>query len=338
MLEEIGGEPGCRALSENFYAHIAKDPSLRHLFPGKTLRCATEEFAAFLIQFLNGPESQSQKRWWLSLRESHARFKITAADRTAWLSHMNVAIEETIQAPTARQALHQFFNQTSAYIRNHETPTIEHPELKSHWANQQTLDHLIAAINTNDDDTAISLAHRFTNRPSILTGILARMMQANRSTLSTFVLDSIATHPHLVHHRFAGRALLHFAAAAGSLEAVTALLQITNDPNVEDHGRHTPLYAVANECATETGPDIVRLLIHSGANPNIPQGQSAATPLHMAARRGHLEIARTLLDLGANPHHKDKKGDTPLQRARNCRQRAVERLLLERLPHSALPF
>ena len=64
-------------LSTAFYKKVAHDPTLKPLFPGKSLHCATEEFAAFLIQFLGGDEAKTQRRWWLSLRESHARFRIT---------------------------------------------------------------------------------------------------------------------------------------------------------------------------------------------------------------------------------------------------------------------
>jgi ankyrin repeat protein len=52
-----------------------------------------------------------------------------------------------------------------------------------------------------------------------------------------------------------------------------------------------------------------------------------ATALHMAARRGHLEIARVLLDCGATVDVKDRKGEIPLQRAINCRRHAVAQLL-----------
>jgi hemoglobin len=69
LLEALGGEAGCKRLRMEFYARVGKEPVLRPLFPGKSLRCATEEFAAFLIQF---HEEQTQYRWWLSLRESHA--------------------------------------------------------------------------------------------------------------------------------------------------------------------------------------------------------------------------------------------------------------------------
>jgi len=50
----------------------------------------------------------------------------------------------------------------------------------------------------------------------------------------------------------------------------------------------------------------------------------------MAARRGYVEIARALLDCGAAIEARDSKGDTPLQRAINCRRSAVSQLLAER--------
>ena len=93
LLNAIGGDAGCMQLSAEFYRRVGKDPVLKPLFPGKSLRCATEEFAAFLIQFLGGDEAQTQKRWWLSLRESHARFRISPEQRAAWLRHMSAALD-----------------------------------------------------------------------------------------------------------------------------------------------------------------------------------------------------------------------------------------------------
>src|SRR3984957_4390324 len=93
LLEALGGEEGCRKLSAAFYARVGKDPVLRPFFPGKTLRCATEEFAAFLIQFLGGDENQTQHRWWLSLRESHARFQIGLNERLAGLGQVEGVLD-----------------------------------------------------------------------------------------------------------------------------------------------------------------------------------------------------------------------------------------------------
>src|ERR1700722_4661933 len=116
FLKALGGEAGCKRLSTEFYARVGTDPVLRPLFPGKSLRCAIDEFTAFLIQFLGGDEEQTQHRWWLSLRESHARFVIGPAERSAWLQHMGATLEATLLDEASRQALRQFFLQSSAYV------------------------------------------------------------------------------------------------------------------------------------------------------------------------------------------------------------------------------
>ncbi len=102
------------------------------------------------------------------------------------------------------------------------------------------------------------------------------------------------------------------------------------DPNIEDHGGHTPLYRVANECGSATGPELVRILVGAGADVDARGGVTRATPLHMAARRGFVDVARALLDWGAAIGAVDRKGDTPLQRAIHCRRSGVARLIADR--------
>ncbi|MEP6700049.1 MAG: hypothetical protein ABJA85_01985, partial [Bacteroidota bacterium] len=40
LYQAIGGSAKCRELSAAFYARVARDSTLRPLFPGKTLKCA----------------------------------------------------------------------------------------------------------------------------------------------------------------------------------------------------------------------------------------------------------------------------------------------------------
>ena len=129
--------------------------------------------------------------------------------------------------------------------------------------------------------------------------------------------------------RSGGKAILHYASAAGCVETVKLLLRLGADPNIADRGQHPPLYCLANECASANGPDVVRLLVQAGADVNAGTGVTGATALHMAARQGFVEIAAALLDCGANINARDQKGDTPLQRALNCRRPQVARLLAE---------
>jgi len=330
FLVALGGEAGCNRLSAEFYARVAKDPRLRPLFPGKSLRCATEEFAAFLIQFLGGDEEQTQHRWWLSLRESHARFRISLVQRSAWLEHMQATLEAAPVAEETRQALRQFFLQSSAYVVGNESSEPEQAELAARWAEQRALDDVVSAIVLVRDLDVLAWAPQFSSRPSVFIGLLARMAQSGRQALVRFVMDSLKRDPSLAAHHFSGKTLLHFAAGAGSLDVVAALLQLGTDPNTQDRGGHTPLYCVANQCASETGPQVVRALIGAAADVNACGGVTHATALHMAARRGYLEIARVLLDCGAAINAKDNKGVTPLQRALHCRRNDVAQLLLDR--------
>src|SRR5471030_655469 len=229
-----------------------------------------------------------------------------------------------------RQALRQFFLHSSAYIVGKEAAGPEHEELAARWGEQRVLDDIIAAIAAGHDHEALALAPQVASRPSAFFGLLARMIHSGRAALIRFALDAVESEPSLAARRFSGKTLLHFASGAGCLEVVALLLRLGTDPNMQDRGRHTPLYCVANECASETGAEVVGMLVRAGADVNACGGVTRATALHMAARRGYVEIARALLDCGAAIEARDSKGDTPLQRAINCRQDRLARLLVER--------
>jgi ankyrin repeat protein len=58
-------------------------------------------------------------------------------------------------------------------------------------------------------------------------------------------------------------------------------------------------------------PDLARLLLDRGADVNA-QDQNHATPLLLAAERRMDDIARILLEHGADPNVKNIRGKTPL--------------------------
>ena len=330
LLESLGGEDGCRGLSAAFYARVGKDPVLRPFFPGKSLRCAIEEFGAFLIQFLGGDEEQTQYRWWLSLRESHARFQIGPDVRSAWLRHMEATLAAAPLDEATKAAFRDFFSHSSAYVIGRDTSGPDHEELAACWSEQRALDSVVAAIAECRDDDALAFAPRFVNRRSVFVGLLARMVQSGRSRLIHFVINAAGSDPSLATKRFAGATLMHFAAGAGCLQVVALLLRLGVDPDLPGRGDHTPLYYVANQCAWAIGPEVIRALVRAGADVNRRSGVTRATALHMAARRGHLAIAQALLGSGAAADVRDRKGDTPLQRAIKCRKHEVAQLLRER--------
>jgi truncated hemoglobin YjbI len=317
-------------LSAAFYARVGEDPVLRPFFSGKSLRCATEEFAAFLIQFLGGDEEQTQFRWWLSLRESHARFQIGLDARRAWLRNMEATLDAFPLDDATRTAFRDFFSRSSAYVIGGDVVEPDHEELAARWGEQRVLDRVIATIVEGRDDETLALAPQLVSCRSVFVGVLARMVQSRRERLIRFVIDAAESDPSLGTQRFAGTTLLHSAAGAGCLEVVALLLRLGVDPNIHGRGDHTPLYCVANECASETGPKVVHALVRAGADVNACGGVTRATALHMAARRGHVGIARALLESGAALNARDRKGDTPLQRANNCRKDRVSQLLIER--------
>ncbi len=336
VYQAVGGRGGCRRLSEAFYARVGRDPVLRPLFPGKSMRCAIEAFAAFLAQFLDGPAADAQERWRLSLRESHLRFNIGPRERQAWMSNMIEALEDVPMDEAIRLALRELFEQASAYIANTGQDRM-HGEMAQRWTEQRALDDLVAAVRAGDAGRALELAQsptlalRFARNPAVFAHVLALMMEGANDTLLEYAERELLARPALVHiHSRYGRTLLHEASAQGNLRMVELLLRLGADPNVKTSSRYTPLYCVANECSVTGGGNIVRALVRAGAQVDARSDGKQCTALHMAARRGNTEIAEALLDCGADIQVRDKAGDTPLQRAKNCKKTGVASLLILR--------
>jgi hemoglobin len=301
----------CRKLAAAFYARVITDPILRPLFPGKSLRCATEEMAAFLVQILDGPPEDSQYRWWLSIRESHSRFQIGERERAAWMNHMNATLSDAGLADGPEE-LRSFFEQGSHYIAHAVPPASDL------WQPQLALDKAVDAIAKGNANEAIEQTKHCAR--TVLPGLLARMIASHNPALFDFVHTRIRTDPSLVEKRYANQTLLHRASATGSCVTVEILLGSGADPNAHDSGAHTPLYSVANECRSPEGPAIVRALVNAGSRVDAAEGVQRCTALHMAARRGNIPICAVLLDCGATIDARDRRGDTPLRRAINCRQ------------------
>ena len=339
LYEALGGREACLRLSTAFYARVERDPLLRPLFPGTTFKCAIEEFAAFLAQFLGGPAEDMQRRWWLSLRESHLRFKIGEKERANWMANMTLALDDAqVEEPMHSQLL-GFFERSSAHVVNHGEARVLaeasglHEEISSRWEAQTTVDETVAAIRRRDANRAVILAEVLITKgygQSLFPGVLAQMVRSGQATLLDYVRTKLNSDPSLAQKRYAGRTLLHEAAAAGDLTIVQFLLALGANPNAPDGGGHTPLYALGNECAVTGTTPVVSALIEGGADVNAHDGVKHCTALHMAARRGNVEVAAALLDCGADIDARDTLGDTPLRRSVNCNKAGVAKLLLAR--------
>jgi hemoglobin len=132
--------------------------------------------------------------------------------------------------------------------------------------------------------------------------------------------------------------LLHDAAQAWDLARVRLLLSFGAEVNARNfEGGHTPLYYAANHVDLSRpaeGIAVADTLIRHGADVKIHSGPIRGTPLHTAARRDNVVVARVLLSAGADIEARDIKGETPLRRALNCRQPGMIGLLIA---HGANP-
>jgi ankyrin repeat protein len=183
----------------------------------------------------------------------------------------------------------------------------------------------VAALRNGEPKRAIALAE-ICDR-SVLPGLLALMISSGHPVLLRYVQEQLARSPELAKLRHAGRTLLHAAAGAGHLATVELLLHIGADPNALDGGRHTPLYCLGNECVGAACADVVRALVRGWEQVDANEGAKECTALHMAARRGNAATAKALLDCGARIDARDSHGDTPFERAVNCRKNEVAELL-----------
>ncbi len=115
-------------------------------------------------------------------------------------------------------------------------------------------------------------------------------------------------------------------------EFARLLLAHGADPNDHTGGDYAINMAAGNGLT-----DVVAALLESGAQTEVPEDQFGCLPLHIAALRGYPEIARLLLDRGAQVGAKNARGETAFDLAACYGQRDVAELLLARGAAGRLP-
>lgn len=122
------------------------------------------------------------------------------------------------------------------------------------------------------------------------------------------------------------RELLFEAARLGRDDVIPALIQAGADIEECDGQGHSPLVLASYHGHESTSALLLRL----GARPDghdDPTGSGSA--LMGVAFKGHLQIARLLLEAGADPQHRNAAGQTALMMAALFDRRPIVQLLLE---------
>src|SRR5215472_7050342 len=136
---------------------------------------------------------------------------------------------------------------------------------------------------------------------------------------------------------------LRLAVRAGDVEAIQRLLRNDRELaaarlNGRGKGTETPLHVVAGWPGYfPNGPEIARLLIDAGADPNAlttsqgsQPGPGSETPLHYAASSDDVDVAEALIDGGADLEVPNGSIGTPLDNAIGYACWHVARLLVAR--------
>ena len=92
MYDAVGGQNFFDDLVEAFYVGVARDETLRAMYP-EDLTAAKHHLALFLAQYWGGPPTYMNERGHPRLRMRHAEFQINKRARDAWLAHMSDALD-----------------------------------------------------------------------------------------------------------------------------------------------------------------------------------------------------------------------------------------------------
>lgn len=122
---------------------------------------------------------------------------------------------------------------------------------------------------------------------------------------------------------------------AGDVASLRSLLsehpEVVSAPLGGRHKSRTPLHVVADWPGYfPNGPEIVRILVDAGADPDAGRGAGQETPLHWAASSDDVHVAAALLDGGADIDAPDGSIGTPVANAVGYGCWDVARLLVAR--------
>jgi hypothetical protein len=179
--------------------------------------------------------------------------------------------------------------------------------------------HLLLITAKNEAWEAYFKAHKAANPKTIEdilwimakaghTQLVAPLMNLSKVTRTCIHLQPIMMNVKLGRY---GRTQLHHCVENGFTTSVKRLLSIRNiNVNVKAVNGSTPLH----DAALKGHIEIARLLLQSGAEVNVRKN-GGSTPLHCAAGYGHVEILHLLVENGADLEAQDNYGSRALHLA-----------------------
>lgn len=122
IFEQLGGEPGVRALVERFYDLMDVDADLADLRAahGPSLDNARDRLFWFLCGYFGGPDHYIERFGHPRLRARHLPFAIGTRERDQWVVCMGRAMaDQGLEQALMDRLLHSFYG-TADWMRNRE--------------------------------------------------------------------------------------------------------------------------------------------------------------------------------------------------------------------------
>lgn len=118
-IYELIGEDQIRLLTQFFYQEVAKNPTLRKLYP-EDMGPAERRLFLFLLQIFGGPQTYSEERGHPRLRMRHFDWQIDVGMRDHWMNAMLISLDKLDLDPNAKELMMSYFVKVSNHMINHE--------------------------------------------------------------------------------------------------------------------------------------------------------------------------------------------------------------------------
>lgn len=123
-FDQLGGEPGIRALVDRFYDTMDSAPEAAHVraLHATSLKMSREKLRLFMTGWTGGPPVYVERYGDPQLRMRHMPFAISPRERTEWLWCMDHALDVHDMPADTRTFLRQRLYQLADHMVNQHAP------------------------------------------------------------------------------------------------------------------------------------------------------------------------------------------------------------------------